>query len=163
ILPGLDAVPNWSPDGQQISFTRLAGGETQIWSIPATGGLPVQISFDQGTSQGSIWSPDSDQLVYLCSQGDMNQLRVTSLKRPQDNRVVYATPDAVFPAGWSSEGDLVLFFREVQKELSIEAVPVNGGTPFKVAQGKTGSNSKFAEFEPKYDRYRERVYPGNLN
>jgi len=163
ILPGLDAVPNWSPNGQQITFTRLARGETQIWSIPATGGLPVQISFHDGTSQCSIWAPDSDHLVYLCSQGDMNQLRVTSLKHPQDNRVVYSTPDDILPTAWSSEGDLVLFLRGATKGWSIEAVPVNGGTPFKVARGEvTGPNRYFAKFEPKFDRYRERVYPGNI-
>lgn len=163
LAPGLDAIPDWSPDGQQIAYTRLAGGETQIWSIPATGGLPVQISYHQGASQVSIWAPDSDHLAYFCSQGDMNELRVTSLKHPKDNRVLYSSPDRIPPVGWSREGDKVLFIRDGFKSWSIEAVPVNGGTPFKVAKGELGANRFFAKFDPKYERMRERVFPGNLN
>jgi Tol biopolymer transport system component len=163
LMPGLDAIPDWSPDGQQIAYTRLAEGETQIWSIPATGGLPVQISRHQGASEVSIWAPDSDHLAYYCSQGDMNELRVTSLKHPEDNRVLYSTAGGILPAGWSSEGDQVLFFREGGKSWSIEAVPATGGTPVKVANGESGSNRFFAKFDPKYERMRERVFPGNLN
>jgi len=164
LLPGLDAIPDWSPDGRQIAYTRLAGGETQIWSIPATGGIPVQLSHHQGASEVSIWGPDSDHLAYVCSQGDMNELRATSLKHPEDNRVLYSTVDAILPAGWSPEGDQVLFFSDGVKSWSIEAVPANGGTPFKVAKGDTkGPNRFFAKFEPKYDRFSERVFPGNLN
>jgi tricorn protease len=163
IAPGLDAIPDWSPDGQQITYTRLASGETQIWSIPATGGLPVQISFHQGASEVSIWAPDSDHLAYFCSQGDMNELRVTSREHPKDNRVLLSTADGILPAGWSSQGDLVLFFREGLKGWSIEAAPVNGGSVFKVAQGESGANRFFAKFDPKYDRFRERVFTGNLN
>jgi hypothetical protein len=41
---------------------------------------------------------------------------------------------------------------------------MNGGTPFMVARGDvTGPNHYFAKFEPKFDRYRELVFPGNLN
>ncbi len=164
LMQGLDAIPDWSPDGQQIAYTRLAGGETQIWSIPATGGLPVQISSHKGASEVSIWAPDSDHLAYFCSQGDMNELRVTSFKHPEDNRVLVSTADAIFPAGWSAEGDQVLFVREGLKSWSIEAVPAKGGTPVRVALGETtGNNRFFAKFDPKYERFRERVFPGNLN
>ena len=163
IAPGLDAIPDWSPDGQEIAYTRLAEGETQIWAIPATGGLPVQISHHQGASEASVWSPDSDHLAYFCSQGDMNELRVTSLKHPQDNRVLLSTPDGILPAGWSPDGDLVLLFRESAKSWRIEAIPMKGGAPFKIAQGQTGENRDFAKFEPRYEHLRESIYPGNLN
>jgi Tol biopolymer transport system component len=164
VAPGLDAIPDWSPDGQQISYTRLAEGETQIWSIPATGGIPVQITHHQGASEVSIWAPDSDHLAYFCSQRDMNELRVTSLKHPEDNRVLLSTLEDIIPLAWSAQGDQVLFFRDGLKTWSFEAVPVIGGTPFKIGQGEsTGPNRFFGKFDPKYERMRERVYPGNLN
>jgi len=164
VASGLDALPDWSPDGQQITYTRLAGGETQIWSIPTMGGLPVQVSHHEGTSQASIWAPDSDHLTYVCSQGDMNQIRIGSLKHPEDNRVLLASGDVIFPVCWSAQGDQVVLFRDGEKFWTLEAVPVNGGSPFKVATGdKSGPTRFFAKFDPKYDRFRERVFPGNLN
>ncbi len=36
--------PSWSPDGQKIAFGWRDGGSTQIYTIPVTGGKPLQIT-----------------------------------------------------------------------------------------------------------------------
>src|SRR5262245_53036701 len=39
-----DGSPAWSPDGSRIAFARAQDGPPQIWSIPAGGGEPEQLT-----------------------------------------------------------------------------------------------------------------------
>jgi tricorn protease len=43
--PGLELFPRFSPDGQQIAFTGQYEGDEQVYVIPATGGIPQQLTF----------------------------------------------------------------------------------------------------------------------
>jgi hypothetical protein len=35
--------PRYSPDGGWILFSRIAGGASRLWAVPATGGAPVEV------------------------------------------------------------------------------------------------------------------------
>jgi Tol biopolymer transport system component len=61
ILNGAADHPAWSPDGARIAFDRLGN----IWTVPATGGTPVQITTTGGRC--ASWSPDGTRLVYESS------------------------------------------------------------------------------------------------
>ena len=164
IAPGQDIIPNWSPDGKQIAYTRTAVGETQIWAIPSTGGLPVQLSLHEGASQAPVWSPDSDHLVYLTkNRSEMFEVRVTSLSQPQKSRILLESRREIKPMDWSAEGDLVFVIGEMPRYLTIEAVPLNGKIPFLIAESDSTTKHKFFRFDPRFVRYRERLYRGNLN
>src|ERR1700752_1453993 len=39
-----DATPRYSPDGKQILFGSDQSGSDQLWTIPAAGGTPTQIT-----------------------------------------------------------------------------------------------------------------------
>jgi tricorn protease len=43
--PGLEMFAKFSPDGQWIAFTGQYDGDEQIYVIPATGGVPKQLTF----------------------------------------------------------------------------------------------------------------------
>jgi tricorn protease len=43
--PGLELFPKFSPDGQWIAFTGQYDGDEQVYVIPATGGVPRQLTF----------------------------------------------------------------------------------------------------------------------
>lgn len=164
IAPGQDIIPNWSPDGKQIAYTRTAAGETQIWAIPSTGGLPVQLSLHEGASQAPVWSPDSNHLAYMtASGGEMFEVRVTSLSKPHENRILLESRKSILPADWSAEGDLVFVLGETPRGLTIQAVPVSGKASFLIAESDSTSQHNFFRFDPRFLRYRERFYRGNLN
>lgn len=42
---GLELFPKFSPDGQWIAFTGQYDGDEQVYVIPATGGVPKQLTF----------------------------------------------------------------------------------------------------------------------
>ena len=43
--PGVELFPRFSPDGKWIAFTGQYDGDEQVYVIPATGGVPKQLTF----------------------------------------------------------------------------------------------------------------------
>jgi Tol biopolymer transport system component len=79
-LTEMDAVqPNWSPHGQRIAFWAIPEGGSQrdIWTVPAEGGKPVQITNDAAVDWNPVWSPDG-RYIYFSSDraGTMNLWRI---------------------------------------------------------------------------------------
>lgn len=72
LLLGVDRVRDHalSPDGRQIAFVWDRGGTSDLWLMPAEGGLwPTRLTFDRPaqtywTDAPPRWSPDSRALVY---------------------------------------------------------------------------------------------------
>ena len=52
-----------SPDGETVAFIFSATGERQLWTVPATGGQPRQITFGNGVTFFR-WAPDGESLLY---------------------------------------------------------------------------------------------------
>ena len=57
----IDITPDWSPDGQSISFSSARGGAISIWTIPASGGKRLRVN-DGGYAPR--YSPDSKSILY---------------------------------------------------------------------------------------------------
>jgi tricorn protease len=72
--PGLELFAKFSPDGKWIAFTGQYDGDEQVYVIPATGGIPKQLTFYP--SRGPLparwgyddqvygWTPDSKAVVF---------------------------------------------------------------------------------------------------
>ncbi|HTV10041.1 MAG TPA: winged helix-turn-helix domain-containing protein [Candidatus Aquilonibacter sp.] len=64
--PGVPAgghgAPVWSPDGKRIAFSTTSTGLGEIWSVPATGGLPVRLIANHVLAPA--YSPDGRYLYY---------------------------------------------------------------------------------------------------
>lgn len=75
-----DAVqPSWSPHGQRVAYWAVPEGRAQrdIWTIPAAGGTPVQVTDDEAVDWSPIWSPDGRYLYFSSDRGgSMNLWRV---------------------------------------------------------------------------------------
>jgi serine/threonine protein kinase/Tol biopolymer transport system component len=75
-----DAVqPSWSPHGQRIAYWGIPAGSARrlLWTIPAAGGPPTQVTNDEHINWDPIWSPDGRYLYYVSDRsGSMNIWRV---------------------------------------------------------------------------------------
>src|SRR5579859_7446998 len=72
--PGVELFAKFSPDGQWIAFTGQYDGDEQVYIIPATGGVPKQLTFYP--SRGPLparwgydnqvygWTPDGKSVVF---------------------------------------------------------------------------------------------------
>jgi hypothetical protein len=52
--PAPDILPAWSRDGEWIYFSSTRSGRGEIWKIPGTGGVPLQV-----TEHGGLWCEES--------------------------------------------------------------------------------------------------------
>ncbi|MEM6627020.1 MAG: S9 family peptidase [Pseudomonadota bacterium] len=52
-----------SPTGDTVAFMSSVTGQRQLWTVPASGGQPAQLTFGNGVTFFS-WTPAGDTLVY---------------------------------------------------------------------------------------------------
>jgi dipeptidyl aminopeptidase/acylaminoacyl peptidase len=60
---------SFSPDGKTVVYISNASGSPQIWSVPAAGGEPRQLTRLPDPVQSVAWSPAGDRLAYDVAPG----------------------------------------------------------------------------------------------
>jgi len=79
ILSGDAVQPVFSPHGIRIAFWSLKGqgGQRDIFTIPAEGGAPVEVTNDAAVDWNPVWSPDGKFLYFVSNRGgSMNLWRI---------------------------------------------------------------------------------------
>lgn len=61
---GEETYPKFSPDGQTIAFSGNYDGNTDIYTIPITGGVPNRITFHGDPDRVNGWSPDGNNILF---------------------------------------------------------------------------------------------------
>ena len=54
----------WSPDGKQVAFVTNISGRNNIWTVPANGGWPTQLTISDQRQKEPAWSPDGKWIAY---------------------------------------------------------------------------------------------------
>jgi tricorn protease len=62
----VNAGPFFSPDGASIAYSARLRGNTDVYVIPATGGVPRRITWHPDGSQVVGWSPDGKDVLITC-------------------------------------------------------------------------------------------------
>ncbi|MGH8320558.1 MAG: TolB family protein, partial [Gammaproteobacteria bacterium] len=59
-------MPRWSPDGKTLAFTaKLGKRKAQIYTVPAAGGTPDELSDVDNDVKQFSWSPDGKTIAYV--------------------------------------------------------------------------------------------------
>ncbi len=115
----------WSPDGSRVAFLLHGRAQTEVWTVPATGGRATQLSRDRvlatlGTSsggQGSApsrmlqWTPDGSVVTLLVPADRGPEPRASAVpsgpivRRTRDDR----TPNPTYPNLLRTPHDQALF------------------------------------------------------
>lgn len=78
----LDHEPSFSPDGTKLAFIRstVAGVSNDVYVMPATGGQPKRLTFDNRPIMGPpTWTPDSQEIIFSSDRGATTALWRVSL------------------------------------------------------------------------------------
>jgi dipeptidyl aminopeptidase/acylaminoacyl peptidase len=113
-----------SPDGRMVAFTvqridiDANAKPRQIWSVPLSGGTPVQLT-TEGNNFRPKWSPDSSKLAFISTRGDAQQIWTMDPDgRNQKQMTTLATEaDGVI---WTGDGKNLVFLSEVYPDCADE-------------------------------------------
>lgn len=75
-------APTWSPDGQMIAFSALAGGFSDLYSYDLGSGALRQLTDDAFADLHPSWSPDGRTLAFATERYS-SDLTLLSFGRPQ--------------------------------------------------------------------------------
>ena len=153
IDPGGEYVysnPAWSPDSQQIAFTRCAiydaekGRNTatcEIFSMRVATRETRQLTRNEVYDGQPGWSPDGTQIVYRREEIDGNSLRVIA-DDGSDDVEIFACPRPCNTPDWSPGGDAIAFQMIAASSSSagetpsnLYLIPAHGGDVRQLTQG----------------------------
>ena len=132
-----DTDPRWSPDSSRIAFVSDRSGKefdfshnTDVWTIPAAGGLPTRISDHAGPDRSPRWSPDGRRIAFLGSADEEDQPQIY-LAPSEGGRP--STPigrdfdQLVSDMAWAEQGKALYFASPVKGENHIFRIDAASG------------------------------------
>ncbi len=72
LLANGPGAANLSPDGETIAFSWDVTGQSELWVMPVSGGVPKQVTFKTGVS-APVWTPDGSRLFYAADRDGNEQ------------------------------------------------------------------------------------------
>jgi tricorn protease len=60
----VESDPHFSPDGDFIAFTSNRSGIAAVYVVPATGGIPIRLTWYPAASYARGWTPDGKHIIY---------------------------------------------------------------------------------------------------
>jgi tricorn protease len=59
-----EARPTFSPDGKTIAFSATYDGNTDVYTVPASGGQPTRLTWHPSADIVQGWTPDGDNVLF---------------------------------------------------------------------------------------------------
>jgi Tol biopolymer transport system component len=117
-------APSWSPDGERIAFQSDRAGNTDIWTMLATGEEQRRLTTTNIPDLNPDWSPDGTQIVFAIHFGvEWNLVLVPAEGGPLDDLTLccaYRNNPA-----WSPDGTLIAYERAIG-DTDVYVIPPSG-------------------------------------
>jgi len=157
---GWEMGQGWSPDGSQIAYAHIVGGDADIATLSPDGGEPHILTADSPADEiNPRWSPDGTKIAFLSDRGVGSNIYwipptggaerlITETNIPFLERMntwfmaLGANP-------WSLDGDELLFSRlDPAGDASVWKVNLSTGNETKLTTPPLGAEDVSASFSP---------------
>jgi dipeptidyl aminopeptidase/acylaminoacyl peptidase len=118
------ADPHISPDGKWVLYTvntpdlEANRGNTDLYIVPAAGGMPRQLTTSPSADFNGCWSPDGGSIAFLSTRDGAPQIYVMNLSGG-DARKVTSMAEGVENLAWSPDGKWFSFTSDVKLDATI--------------------------------------------
>lgn len=65
---GQELFAKFSPDGKTVAFTANYDGNSDVYTLPVTGGVPTRLTFHSGFDRLVDWHPKGDKVLFSSSR-----------------------------------------------------------------------------------------------
>ena len=138
----------FSPDGATIAFSASYEGPTEVYTMPATGGLPTRWTYEGDPSLVNAWTPDGKVAYQTRAYSRVPDYQVVTIDPVKKVKEVVPLSQAS-EASYDASGETVYFVRPAFHR-NVYAAPSGGG----------GLRRPLA-FQPKCQTAHLEVYPGH--
>lgn len=114
-----------SPDGQTLLYTvtyydyRVNKGNTELYTMPATGGEPTRITVTEENEMQPVWRPDGKKIAFL--RANDNGMQIWEADPDGSNAKAISNIDGdINGFGYAPDMKHICYFRNVQLEQTIE-------------------------------------------
>jgi len=116
---GIETDPVFSPDGSMIAFTGEYDGNTDVFVVPATGGIPKRLTYHPAADAAVGWTPDGRSVIFRSNRESSSPRYTKLFKVSLDGGLPTALPFPIaFYGKYSADGRYFGY------------APVGGGSPF---------------------------------
>ncbi len=106
-------LPRFSPDGNKLAIDVInpKDGTNDIWVYDLTRTTFTRFTFDQGMSNGSVWSPDGQRIVYSYDRDGPPHLFVKSFSDTNEGEVLLPPRGAgpEYALDWTPDGKFIIY------------------------------------------------------
>nr|MBS0037445.1 PD40 domain-containing protein [Saprospiraceae bacterium] len=110
--PGMKLFPRFSNDGSKIAFTGQYDGNTEVYVMSSSGGVPERITYTTTLGRDDVsdrmgpnnivmtWTPDDEHVVFRTRDNSFNSFKGVLMKAPLSGELPEQLPFSV--ASWCS-------------------------------------------------------------
>ena len=93
--------PRVSPDGTTILFTMGYESRANLYTIPAKGGVPKQLTYLNAFSLGGAWSPDGREVAFASNEGGRPRIWLVHADGSSPRPVASAAVSDTYDISWA--------------------------------------------------------------
>ncbi|WP_127534327.1 TolB family protein [Paenibacillus kobensis] len=134
---GPSYLHGWSPDGSTLVYCAERGGQYDIYTIPATGGLEVQLTDTPGLDDGPEYSPDGRHIWFNSVRTGLMQVWRMNADGSEQTQMTFDESNNWFPHV-SPDGETVAYLtyrkgdvapgdHPANRNVEIRLMPSSGG------------------------------------
>ena len=111
--PGFEIDPSFSPDGNQVAFTRFEEGEGKphiYVKLIGTGGPPLQLTNGPDPDFNPVWSPDARYIAFLRGFSDQTAILLIPALGGPERKIAEVRLGSVDPPylAWSPDNNFLV-------------------------------------------------------